>query len=143
MMELLVSLVVLMTERTSVKVDNSCDSVHVVNGSCEGNLSTETVTSKSGHCQLLLVHKSSNIVRDLFHSKTFVVIRVSHVSIVEQPNVSGVQDLVVWVGEEWSEVFNWLDKVTEPDHSREIWLSSLEESSSEFDMFRLGLHSSL
>jgi len=60
--ELLVSLVVLVIERATVEVDDSGESVHVVNCGGGGDLGTETVTTNGSHCDLMLIHEPHDIV---------------------------------------------------------------------------------
>ena len=60
-MEFLISFIISVIEWSSLKVDDSSDSFHIVDGSGKGNLSTETMSSKSSHCKLLLVHESNDI----------------------------------------------------------------------------------
>jgi hypothetical protein len=61
--ELLVGLVVLVIEGAAVEVDDSRESVVVVDGSGSGNLGTETVTTNGRHGDLVLIHKPHDIVR--------------------------------------------------------------------------------
>jgi hypothetical protein len=68
-LKLLVSLIVPVVKGSSIKVDNTGASIHVVNGCCESNLGTETVTSHGGHGDLLVVHKSNNVGRDILKRK--------------------------------------------------------------------------
>lgn len=67
------------------------------------------------------------------HIKARVMVRVAHVSVVEEPNVSHVEHLVAFFFKKWLEVFRWFDQVAEPDHRWQIMLSTLEESSSKLD----------
>jgi hypothetical protein len=114
--ELLIGLIVLMIERSTLKVDNSCASLHIIDCGCKSNLGTEAVSSKSGHRQLLFVHKSHDIVGNVIHIERFVVVRVSHVSVIEEPHISDVKNLVIFFSEELLEVLNRFDKITEPNH---------------------------
>ena len=133
-MDLLVGLVVLMVEWSTVELDYTSASFHVVDGRGKCNLGSETVTSESDHGQLLLVHETNDIVRDRFHGEVIVMIRVSHVSVVQKPDVSDIKDLVALLVEELLEVLNWLNKVTEPNHSGEIMFFTLEELASQFNL---------
>lgn len=54
------------------------------------------------------------------------MVGVSHVSDVKKPDISVVQNLVVWLVEEVLKVTCWFDQVTEPKHGWEIVLSSFE-----------------
>ena len=47
--ELLVSLIVLVVDWAALKLDNSRESIHVIDGGCCSNFSTITVTSDRGH----------------------------------------------------------------------------------------------
>ena len=71
----------------TVKEHNSCASIHVINGSNSGDLCSEAVASKSGHCYFFLVHEPSDILAHLEEPKGIVVIRVSEVPVVQEPNV--------------------------------------------------------
>ena len=56
---------------------------------------------------------------------------MAHVSDVEQPHISDIKNFGVLLGEEILEVFSWLDQITEPQHSRQIWSLALEELTSD------------
>lgn len=60
--EFLISSIVSVVEGTSIQAHNSSESVHVVDCSCSGNLSTESVSSNSSHGDLVFVHVSDNVV---------------------------------------------------------------------------------
>jgi len=77
------------------------------------------------------------------HVKALVVVGVAHVSNVQKPYVSHIEDLIVRVGEELFEVGCWLNEVTKPDHSWQIMSSTLKESTSELDLLVLVSESSL
>jgi hypothetical protein len=59
--KLLISFVVLMIERSSFKVNYTSASIHIVNSSSKGNLSSESVSTESSHGKLFFVHKSHDI----------------------------------------------------------------------------------
>ena len=66
-----------------------------------------------------------------------MVIRVSEVSVVEEPDVADIEDLVVWASEEFSEVLTGLEEISEPDHGRQVTVSSLEELPSQLNLVSL------
>jgi hypothetical protein len=66
-----------------------------------------------------------------------VVIRVSKVSVVEEPDVADIEDFVVGASEEFSEVLTWLEEVGKPDHGWQVTVSSLEELASELHLVSL------
>lgn len=70
------------------------------------------------------------------------MIRVSEVTIVQEPDISHIEDLVVGAIEEMSEVLAWLEQVREPNHCWEIALSALNEVTSKLDLVSLLLESS-
>ena len=59
------------------------------------------------------------------------MIRVAHISVVQKPHVSEVLDLVVLSVEELLEVLAGLHQVGEPDHRRQVCMSSLQEGASQ------------
>jgi hypothetical protein len=63
-----------------------------------------------------------------------VVVRVTKVSVVKEPDVADVEDLVVWAGEELSKVLGGLEEISQPDHGRKIAASSLEEVTSQLHL---------
>ena len=67
------------------------------------------------------------------HIEALVMVGVAHVSVVKEPHISHVEDLVSWLIKEGGEVLNWLDQITEPDHSWEIASSSLKQCTSELN----------
>lgn len=143
-LKFLVRLIKSMVKWTSLKVNHSSASLHVVDSGSESNLGSEAVTSKSGHGKLLLIHKSDDVCRDILHGKALVVIGITHVSVVEKPHISNVQNLALLHFKELLEVFRWLDKVTEPNHGWEIWFFALQKGTSELHRigitFQLGLY---
>lgn len=68
--ELLVGLVVLVVEGAAVETHDTRESVHVVYGSRSCNLGTETVTTDRRHRDLVLVHKSHDIIGCVLHART-------------------------------------------------------------------------
>jgi hypothetical protein len=72
-----------------------------------------------------------------------MVIRVSHISVIYKPNVSNIKDFVVWSCEELIEVLTGLQKIREPNESRKVSLSSLDEPSSKLNLLILLLISCL
>ena len=60
-----------------------------------------------------------------------MVIGVAEVSVVEEPNVTDVEDLVVRASKELSEVLTGLEQISQPYHSRQVTVSSLEEMTSQ------------
>jgi len=91
------------------------------------------MTSESGHSKLLLVHKSNNVIRDVCHVEALVMIRVAHISVVEEPDISHVKDFIALHGEELLKVFNWLDQVREPNQSWKILSFALKQGTSELN----------
>ncbi len=61
--ELLVSLIVGVVEGTAIKTNNTRESVRVVDCSGCSYLGSKTVTTDSSHCDLVLIHKSHDVVR--------------------------------------------------------------------------------
>jgi len=62
-------LVMLVLEGTTFKLNNSSESVQVVDGSCSSDFGTETVTSNSCHSNFLFIHESHDIIRQFLYSK--------------------------------------------------------------------------
>lgn len=91
------------------------------------------MSSISGHSQFLLVHKSSDISRDVLHLKAFVMVRVAHVSVVHEPYVSDIKNLFALAFKELLKVGRGFNKIREPKHCWEVRVLALEESSSEVD----------
>lgn len=127
----MVCLVISVIERTTLKANNSSEPVHVVDGSSGSDLGSETVSTNSGKSDLVRVHKSDDIVRDLLHVVRVVVVRVSLVTVVEEPNVSDFSNFVVLSIEEGLEVLSRLDQLGKPNQSGEILLLSLQVLASE------------
>jgi hypothetical protein len=88
------------------------------------------------HCQNeLKYHCLAIIIFDTYlKSEGVVVIRVSKVSIVEEPHVSDISDLVVFSAEELGKVLCWFEDISQPDQSWEIWASSLQELASQLNL---------
>jgi hypothetical protein len=70
-------------------------------------------------------------------SERLMMIRVSHVSVVEEPDVPDVEDLVVRASEELLEVFSRLKQVREPDKCGKVTLSTLNELASQLNLLIL------
>ena len=62
------------------------------------------------------------------------MVRVTEVTVVEEPHVADVENFVVRTIEETIEILCWLQEVREPNQSWEICPSSLKESSSELNL---------
>lgn len=65
------------------------------------------------------------------------MVGVTKVTVVEKPHITNIEDLVVWAIEEALEVLDWLQEIGEPDQSREIRASSLNESTSKLNLITL------
>jgi len=142
-LQLLEGLVVSVVERASLEVDNAGASVEVIDSSGESDLGSESMSSESGHGELLFIHEAYDVVSNIVHSEAVVVVGVTHVSNVEQPDVSHTKDLIVRVVEEGFKVGSGLDQIAEPDKSRQVVSPSLEESSTELYLVGFGLERSL
>jgi hypothetical protein len=68
-----------------------------------------------------------------FHIKALVVVRISHVSVIEHPNISHIEDFAIFLSKEFLEVFSWLNEITEPKHGWEIVSLSLQELTSKLN----------
>lgn len=64
-LKFLVGLVVSMVERSTLKVDNSGTSVHVVDGGSKSDLCSEPVSSHCCHGELVLVHEPRDVIGDV------------------------------------------------------------------------------
>ena len=62
-----------------------------------------------------------------------MMIGVSKVSVINEPNISDIENLVVSLGEESFKVLRLFNQITEPNHGWKICLSSLQEFSSQLD----------
>ena len=60
-------------------------------------------------------------------AEALVMIGVTEVSVVEEPDVADVEDFVVGACEELSEVLGGLEEISEPDHGGQVGASALEE----------------
>ena len=67
-------------------------------------------------------------------AEALVMIGVTEVSVVEQPDIADVEHLVVGAGEELSEVLGWLEEISEPDHGGQVGTSALEEVPSQLNL---------
>ena len=111
LLQLLVSLMILMVQRTTFILNNSSKSIKICSSCCGGNLSTETVTSNGRHSDFILVHPSDNIGGKVFHIVRSVMIRSTLVSIIEHPDIADIQDLVSLHRKETREVLCWFDEL--------------------------------
>jgi len=133
LVQFLVCFVVPVVKRTTFKLNNTSESVHVADGGCCGDLSTEAVAADGGHGDLVLVHEPDNVIGDVIHVVGFVVVRAALVSVVEHPYVSDVADLVVGAAEETLEVFSWFKNFRKPNQSGQVILSAFEMSATQSD----------
>lgn len=62
------------------------------------------------------------------------MVGVTKVTVVEEPHIANIKNLIVWAIEEALEVLNWLQEIGEPDQSGKISTSSLNESTSQLDL---------
>lgn len=66
-----------------------------------------------------------------------MVVGVTEVTVVEEPHIANIKNLVVWAIEEALEVLSWLQEIGEPDQSGQISASSLNESTSQLNLISL------
>jgi hypothetical protein len=69
----------------------------------------------------------------------FMMVRVSEVSVIEQPHISVVQDFIVGLGEEVFEVGSRLAQVSQPDQGGKVLCSSFDELTSQLNLVVIGL----
>jgi len=93
-----------MIKRTSLKLNNTSESIHTSNGSCSSDLCTETVSTNSCHSDLVLVHESNNIFSDIIHVIGTVMVGVTLVSVVKKPNITNISHFIVLAHKELLEV---------------------------------------
>lgn len=65
------------------------------------------------------------------------MVGVSEISIVEEPDIADVEDLIVGAVEEFSEVLAGFEEISQPDHRGQVTVSSLEEVTSQLHLLRL------
>ena len=65
------------------------------------------------------------------------MVGVSEISIVEEPDIADVEDLIVGAVEELSEVLAGFEEISQPDHRGQVTVSSLEEVTSQLHLLRL------
>jgi len=65
------------------------------------------------------------------------MIGVSEISIVEEPDIADVEDLIVGAVEEFSEVLAGFQEISQPDHRGQVTVSSLQEVTSQLHLLRL------
>lgn len=126
-----------MVDGATFQADDTCESVVVVDGSGSGNLGTEPMASDSGHGDLLLVHEPDDISRHVIEGEGVVMVGVSEVSVVQEPDVPVVSDLVVFTGEELGKVLCRLEQVREPNHGRQVFLLALDKLPSQLHLVRV------
>ena len=66
--------------------------------------------------------------------EALVMIGVTKVSVVEEPDIADVEDFVVGACEELSEVLGGLEEISEPDHGGQVGASAFEEVPPQLDL---------
>ena len=125
---------------TTLEVDNTGEAVHVLDSGDSGDFSSETVASNSCHGDLVLIHESHNILAHLLQIVRVVMVRLTLVTVVEQPNIALVSDLVALSVEEAREVGSRFEDVSEPDHDWLVNATGGEEGSSQLDVLSVALY---
>jgi len=136
--ELLISLVILVIEGSSFKLNNTGEAFKISISSCSSNLSTKTVTSNSSSGDFVVVHKTNDIFGHFFHVVGIVVIRKALVTVVQAPDVANLSNFVIAAIEKLSEVLCGLNNFGKPNHSGQVLSLSLNMSSAEFDCRSFG-----
>ena len=70
-----------------------------------------------------------------------MVIRLTLVSVVKEPDVSHVEHLVLPLAEEVLEVACWLSELRQPDHCWQIGLTTLKKCTLKSDIFGVACNS--
>jgi hypothetical protein len=131
--ELLVSLVVLVIEGSSFKLNNTGEAFKIGISSGGSNLSTETVTSNSSSGDFVGVHETDDILGHFLHVVGIMVIREALVAVIQAPDVANLSDFVIAAIEELSEVLCGLNNFGKPNHSGQVLSFSLNVGSAKFD----------
>ena len=63
-----------------------------------------------------------------------VMVWVTKISVVEEPDIADVEDLVVWAIKELGKILGWLKEISQPDHGWKITVSSLKELTSQLNL---------
>ena len=71
------------------------------------------------------------------------MVGVTEVTVIEEPDIANVEDLVVGASEELGKVLAGLEQIRQPDHGWQVSLSSLEEMTSQFHLVSFLLMSGL
>ena len=137
-LKVMVGLVVPVIEGTTLVLDHTSEPVHVVDSSCCSDLGSISMASNGSHGDPLLVHEANDVVAHVLHLVAVMVVGLSLVTVVQEPDVPDLANLVAWSAEEWSEVGSWLNQLWKPDHSWQVWSASWDESTSEFDILAAG-----
>ena len=132
--ELLVSLMPSVVDRSTLELDDTSKTIQVVDCSCCCDFSTVAVSTDSCHSDLVLIHESNDISAHIFHIIGGVVIRTALISVVKEPNIAELLDLVIGVREELLEVFCRLNQLGQPNHSGQVLASSGKESTLELNI---------
>mmetsp|Transcript_24730 Transcript_24730/g.30885 ORF Transcript_24730/g.30885 Transcript_24730/m.30885 type:complete len:326 (+) Transcript_24730:279-1256(+) len=133
-LELLVSFVVLVIQRTALVLDDTGEAIKVGRGSGSCDLGTITVTANGSQSDLSLIHEADDVGAHILHIVGLVVVRAALVAIVEEPDVADVEDFVFALAEELLEVLCRFRNLREPNHGRKVSLATLQESALEFDI---------
>jgi len=129
--ELLPSLVVKVVNRPTLVLNYASKSFEISGSSGCGNLRSETVTSDSGHSNLLLIHPTDNVSTHFLnlnylleikpstylHVIGCVVIGRTLVSVIKQHHVSHIKHFVSLVGKKFFKVLSRFRNLRKPYHS--------------------------
>ena len=134
---------VLMVDGSTLKLDNSCESVHIVNSSGSCDLGAEAMASDRGVRDLVLVHEANDVLAHLVHVVGLMMIRRALITVVKAPNVANVAHLVIFAVEELCEVLGWLGQLWQPDHGWQVSLSAGQVLASQLHCLGVSLQVSL
>lgn len=95
------------------------------------------MSSQSSRRDSVLIHKSGDVVGNVFPSELFTVIGGTKITRVEDVNISLVNDFIVGIAEKAEPVFNLIEGFREENEVRTIVGSGFDVDSSEFDAFRV------
>lgn len=93
-------------KRGRVNIENTCGSLGIVASESKCQLPTQSVSSKGGGANLILIHKSQNVISHFVHIERGVSVAGTEVSRVEKINISVVEESVIRIAEESSPVLH-------------------------------------
>jgi len=123
-----------MVDGAALKAHNSRESFKIGSCGCCGYFCSKSMPANSCHRELIVIHKSNNVIAHLIHLIAVMMVRTPLISVVQQPDIPLPSHLRLRISKELLKVLRLLDQIWKPDECRHVSFRRRQEFTSELNL---------